>query len=64
MESAVSNTLVRGEPPGGGRRDLTVTVFLIGAALELLALVGDGPAATAAGATAWALLLLVELAER
>lgn len=61
----MSDTLVRGEPPGGGRRDPTVTAYLIGAyVLELYALVGDGPAATAAGTIAWALLILVELAER
>lgn len=60
----MSSTLVCGEPPGGGRRDPTITVCLIWAhTLELCALAGDGPAAQAAGAIAWVLLVLIALAE-
>jgi hypothetical protein len=56
--------LVRADPPGGGRRDPTITVCLLWAhTLGLCSLVGDGPATYVAGTIAWALLVLVTLAE-
>jgi hypothetical protein len=49
--------------PGGGGLDPRV-MLVIAHVLELYALVSDGPAAVAAGATAWVLVLLIELRER
>jgi hypothetical protein len=56
---------VDGEPPRRRQTDHMVMICRVGThLLGLFALVGDGPAAVAAGAIAWGLRLVLERIER
>ena len=57
------SALVYGDPPEG-QNPMAATHVVAAYLLELIALVGDDPAAVAAGAIAWVLMLLIQLAER